>query len=90
MRTMAAQIHAHKPSTTGRTFALAQVPGKLDTLQKEGSPDLGKEILRDRKERTAASLNAGPSRLKGTCPRLLQQHLDTNSRSLRYSSRNGG
>jgi hypothetical protein len=44
MRTMAAQIHANKPSTTGQTFALAQVPGKLDTLQKEGRPDLARKL----------------------------------------------
>ena len=44
MRTMAAQIHANRPSTTGQTFALAQVPGKLDTLQKEGRPDLARKL----------------------------------------------
>lgn len=68
MQRMAAQIYIDKSTTSSHASAPANVPGELDTLQKEGSPDLGKEILRDRKARTAATLNAGPSRLKGTCP----------------------
>jgi hypothetical protein len=44
MQTMAAQTHANKASTSSQTFALAQVPGELDTLQKEGSPDLARKF----------------------------------------------
>jgi hypothetical protein len=68
IQTMAPQTHADRPSTSGHMCALAQVPGELDTLQMEGRPDLGKKVLRGRKDRTAVTLNAGPSRLNGTCP----------------------
>jgi hypothetical protein len=41
---MAAQNHANKLSTTSQTFTLAKVPGELDTLQKEGRPDLARKL----------------------------------------------
>ena len=50
-QTVATQTHANRPSISGHTYALAQVPGELDTLQTRRQSGPGQE----RSERSQGS-----------------------------------